>query len=327
MLTGLDIDELTDDQLAEAVKSVSVFARVSPEHKLRIVQAARNNGDVVAVTGDGVNDAPALKAADIGIAMGLGGTDVAREAADMVLADDNFASIYAAVHEGRVTFDNVRKVTFFLLSTGAAEIMSLFVALSLRWPLLLLPTQILWLNLVTNGVQDIALAFEPSEPDALSRRPRPPREGVISRLLWQRTIVVGTVMAAGTLAAFRWELDNGGSLGSARTVALTTMVLFQAFHLGNVRSERNSAFRLSPFSNPFLLLASAIALTLHAVALYVPLTQQLLDVQPLDGTAWLRSIAIASTVIVAGELHKLATRDRTSGTNDSPRTPLTSGSR
>ncbi len=310
VLTGAVLESLDDTALREHVTRVAVFARVSPEHKLRIVESLRANGEVVALTGDGVNDAPALKAADIGIAMGKGGTDVAREAADMILADDNFTSIYAAVHLGRATFDNVRKVTFFLLSTGAAEIAALLTALALRWPLLLLPTQILWLNLVTNGVQDVALSFEPAEPDILKRPPRPRREGVMSPLLWQRTILVGSVMAAGMLVVFRWTLDRTGSLEYARTMALTTMVLFQAFHLGNVRSERISAFKLNPFSNLFLLTTAAIAVAIQAAALYFPPAQYLLRVEPITFADWLLAIAVASTVVVAGELHKSVTRLR-----------------
>ncbi len=307
-LTGATVETLSERELRDRVGSVSIYARVSPEHKLRIVQALQANGEVVALTGDGVNDAPALKAANIGIAMGKGGTDVAREAADVVLADDDFSSIYAAVHQGRATFDNVRKVTYFLLSTGAAELVALTVALALRWPLLLLPTQILWLNLVTNGVQDVALGFEPPEPEILRRPPRRPREGIMSALLWKRTILVSTVMAAGMLVLFRWEFDRTGSVEAARTVALTTMVLFQTFHLGNVRSEQQSAFRINPASNPFLLITAVTALSVHALALYVPLTQYLLGVEPIGLDAWMRAVAVAGTIILVGEADKLVER-------------------
>jgi len=303
-LTGAALAELDDEALQARVADVSVYARVAPEQKLRVVQALRARGEVVAVTGDGVNDAPALKAADIGIAMGRSGTDVAREAADMVLADDNFVSIYAAVEEGRVTFDNLRKVTFFLVSTGAAEVIMILTALTLGWPLPLLAAQILWLNLVTNGLQDVALAFEPGEPGVLDRPPRPRREGVMSRLLWERTIVTGLVMAAGTLALFRFELDQGATLVRAQTVALTTMVLFQMFHVGNCRSDYVSAFRRSPLLNPFLFIATTAALLIHLLALYVEPFQIVLRVEPLELAAWPRIVAVAASVVVVIEVHK-----------------------
>jgi Ca2+-transporting ATPase len=172
-LTGADLDRLDDAALRARVREVAVYARVAPEHKLRIVRALRAQGEVVAVTGDGVNDAPALRAADVGVAMGRSGTDVAREAADVVLADDDFATIYRAVEQGRVTFDNVRRVAFFLLSSNAAEVLAILAALALGWPLVLLPAQILWLNLVTEGLQHVGLAFEPGEP-GVARRPRRP---------------------------------------------------------------------------------------------------------------------------------------------------------
>jgi Ca2+-transporting ATPase len=283
---------------------VNIYARVTPEHKLRIVQALQRNGDVVAVTGDGVNDAPALKAADIGVAMGKSGTDVAREAADMVLADDNFVSIVAAVEQGRITFDNVRKVTFFLISTGAAGIAILLTALVLGWPLPLLPAQLLWLNLVTNGLQDVALAFEPGEANVLRRRPRPRREGIVSRLLWERTVLVGVVMATGVLGLFKWEYDRTGSLSQAQTLALTTLVLFQMFHVGNARSELQSVFRISPISNPFLFIATLAALIVHIAALYLPPTQYVLRVEPLDLDSWVRIVPVALTIVIAVEIHK-----------------------
>jgi calcium-translocating P-type ATPase len=304
VITGTELDAMDDETLRAEAQHVNVYARVSPEGKLRIVRALEANGEVVAVTGDGVNDAPALKAAAIGVAMGHSGTDVAREAADMVLADDNFVSITAAVEEGRVTFDNVRKVTFFLVSTGAATIVAILVGVWAGWPLLMLPAQLLWLNLVTNGLQDVALAFEPGEKGVLQRPPRRPGEGVLSRLLWERVLLAGLVMAAGTLALFRWELDRGGTLAQAQTVALSTMVVFMAFHVGNARSEAVSLFRLSPVSNPFLFVAAVAALAVHVAALYLPPTQYVLRVEPIGADAWARIVAVAATVLVAVEAHK-----------------------
>jgi cation-transporting ATPase F len=309
VLAGAELEEVTDEELRERVREVSVYARVAPEHKLRVVRALKSWDETVAVTGDGVNDAPALKAADIGIAMGKSGTDVAREASDMVLTDDNFISIYSAVEEGRITFDNIRKVTFFLISTGAAAIIAILSALILGMPLPFLPAQLLWLNLVTNGLQDVALAFEPGERGVLKRPPRARNEGVISRLLWERTVVAGIVMAVGTLLLFWWEVNRTGSLELAQTVALTTMVLFMAFHVGNARSERRSVFSLSPFSNPFLLVAVVVALAVHVAALYLPATQFVLRVEPITEVgAWVRMVLVASTIIFAMELHKLLRR-------------------
>ncbi|MGK2947240.1 MAG: cation-translocating P-type ATPase [Acidimicrobiales bacterium] len=317
-LTGAELSGLTDDELRERVPVVDVYARVSPEDKLRIVRTLQHLGHVVAVTGDGVNDAPALRAASIGIAMGRSGTDVAREAADMVLADDDFISIVAAVEEGRVTFDNVRKVTFFLVSTAAATISAILFGVWAQWPLIMLPAQLLWLNLVTNGLQDVALAFEPGEPGALDRPPRDAKEGVLSRLLWTRTALAGLVMSAGTLLLFRWELDRTASLPRAQTVALTTMVVFMAFHAGNARSETRSLFHLSPVSNRFLFVATVATLALHAVALYLPPTQFVLRVEPIELAAWVRIVIVAASILVVFELDKLWRRRRGAGSRARP---------
>lgn len=303
-LDGSQLATLDDAALAVALDDLVVVARASPEQKLRVVRALQAAGNVVAVTGDGANDAPALKAAQIGIAMGKGGTDVAREAADMVLTDDNFVSIVAAVEEGRVTFDNIRKVAFFLVSTGVATVSTILAAVWLQWPLIMLPAQLLWLNLVTSGLQDLALAFEPGEPGVLRRRPRRRDEGIMSATLWERCLVGGAVMAAGTLWLFHWELESTGSLVMAQTVALTTMVVYQVFQAGNARSEHLSLFRMSPFSNRFLFLASAAAVGVHVAALYLPPTQYVLRVEPIGVEAWARIVIVASSLLIATEAHK-----------------------
>ncbi|MFP3905851.1 MAG: cation-translocating P-type ATPase [Acidimicrobiales bacterium] len=310
VVAGTELDELSDDDLRAELATTSVFARIAPEGKLRIVRALQDLDEVVAVTGDGVNDAPALKAAAIGVAMGRSGTDVAREASDMVLTDDDFVSITAAVEEGRITFDNLRNATFFLISTGAATILAIVAGVWLQWPLLMLPAQLLWLNLVTNGLQDVALAFEPGERDVLARAPRPRREGILSKVLWERVAVVGVLMAAGALTMFRWTLDRTDSLPQAQTVALTTMVVFMAFHAGNSRSAHRSLLSMSPVSNPFLFIATIAALGVHIAALYLPPTQFVLRVEPFDPDIWWRIVATAATVLVAVEAHKRLRRPR-----------------
>lgn len=308
VLTGRELQRLSDEELRQAVQRISVFARVEPEQKLRIVRALQANGETVAVTGDGVNDAPALRAAEIGVAMGKSGTDVAREAADIVLTDDNFVTIVAAVEEGRGAFDNLRKATFFLISTGAAMIFALPFAVLAGWPLPFYPAQLLWLNLVTCGLQDVAMAFEPKEPGLMRRGPRSRREGILSPLLWERTLLSGIVMAAGTLYLFDWTLRTTGSVDLARTVGLTTMVLFQNFQVGNARSSVRSLLQLSPFSNRMLFVAVIAALVVHIGALYLPVTQLVLRVQPIPLEIWLRIVLIATTIVLVVELHKLVRR-------------------
>jgi Ca2+-transporting ATPase len=245
--------------------------------------------------------------------MGRDGTDVAREAAEIVLADDNFVSIVAAIDEGRRTFDNIRRATFFLVSTAAATILALLANVSSGLPLLMLPAQLLWLNLVTNGLQDVALAFERGERNVLDRPPRAAREGIVSRLLWQRTVLTGIVMAIGTLVMFRWEFDRTGSLAAAQTAALTTMVAFMALQAGNARSDYRSVFTVPVRDNPFLVIAVVAAFALHVGALYFPPTQFVLRVEPLDFDAWVRLALVASTVLVVVEVEKAIRRWRAVG--------------
>lgn len=310
--TGSDIEDWSDEELDEALWRVNVFARVEPIQKTRLVERLKANNEIVAVTGDGVNDAPALKAAHIGAAMGAG-TDVAKEASDMVVTDNNFASVYHAVEEGRTAFRNVRMATFFLLSTGAAIVLMILAALGLNWPLPLLPAQILWLNVVTNGIADVALAFEPGEKALFRRPPRPPSEGVLDRTLIERLVLVGLWLAAGSLGVFLWQWGfdvhsfapgSEDNLTDARTAALTTMVLFQMVHVFNCRSEDVSLFRKSLFSNKVLFLGVLASLAVHVTAMYLPWTQQLLDLSGLDLSTWLWAAAVAATAIIVNELHK-----------------------
>ncbi|MBI2867769.1 MAG: HAD-IC family P-type ATPase [Chloroflexi bacterium] len=310
VVTGRDLDSMSDAELDQALRRVAVFARASPTQKLRIVNALRRAGHVIAVTGDGVNDAPALKAAHIGAAMGRSGTDVAKEASDIVLTDDNFATIYAAVEEGRVAFSNIRKVTFFLISAGAGQVIAILASLALRMPLPFLPAQLLWMNLVTNGVQDVALAFEPGETGLYRRPPRRSREGIISWTLVERTVLVGLLLAAGTLGIYAWERAEDVTLSYARVAALTTAIMFQFFHVGNCRSEDLSLFKKDPFSNRFLFLGAVIALAVHIGAMYFDPTQALLKLEPLTALTWTRLILVSFTIILVVELHKLLRHPR-----------------
>jgi len=313
VLTGRELETMTDEDLYARVNEVSVFARVSPQHKLRIVQQVMKHGEVVAVTGDGVNDAPALKAAHIGAAMGKTGTDVAREAADMVITDDNFASIFHAVEEGRVVFDNIRKVTLFLIPTGFAAIVSILIAMALDIPIPYVAAQLLWINLVTNGLQDVALAFEPGEKDVIKRKPRRLKEGIMSRLMYERSILVGLIISAGVIFNFVWALDEEVSLERARTIAVTTMVLFQFFQAWNSRSELQSVFTISPFSNPFLFYSMVAAFLAQIAVVYVPALQWVFRTEALSLGEWARILLVSLTVVIAVEADKAIRRHRRKG--------------
>jgi magnesium-transporting ATPase (P-type) len=314
VVTGQALSDMNPEQIRETIRTARVFARVAPRQKLQLVEAARAAGHYVAVTGDGVNDAPALRAANIGVAMGKGGTDVAREAAELVISDDNFATIVSGIEEGRIAYDNVRKVIYLLVSTGAAELLLIGVAFAVgTWlPLPLLPVQLLWLNLVTNGIQGVALAFEPGEAGILRRKPRRPTEPIFNRLMIERTIVAAVVMAVVGAAAFWWMIRDGWSEDSARNALLLLMVLFENVHIGNSRSETQSAFAISPLRSPFLLAGALGALAVHVISMYTPWLQTVLRTEPVSLHVWLTMFALALTVLVAIELHKVYWRLRKS---------------
>lgn len=306
VLTGTDVQHMSDDELDAVIEEEVVFARVSPEHKHRIVQSLQRQGHVVAMTGDGVNDAPALQAAEIGVAMGITGTDVTKGTAEMVLVDDNFASIVNAVEEGRVVFQNVRKVVKFLLATNIGEDLTLMSTLAFLpvAGLPITPVQILWVNLVTDGILDITIALEPKEGDVMDEPPRRPDTRIINREILINVAYVAVFMAAGTLWAFT-RAERSGSLRYAQTVAFTTLAMFQVFNSLNCRSRDKSVFRLGLFSNPYLIGAIALSVVLQVAAQTVPFMQAALGTVPLGWVDWRSIVLISGSIFVADEMRKL----------------------
>lgn len=322
-VTGTELEKMSEETLERTVRDVSVYARVNPEHKLRIVRALQRAGSTVAMTGDGVNDAPALKTADIGIAMGITGTDVAKEAADVVLTDDNFATIVAAVDEGRSIFSNIRKFLRYLLSSNIGEVMTMFFGVLLASfiglpvtegavVLPLLATQILWINLVTDGAPALALGIDPPTEDVMNGPPRPQTEGAITGPMWRGIFFVGVIMAVGTLLVLdaclpAGLIDGSGDLAYAQTMAFTTLMAFQLFNVVNARSDRRSAFH-GLFRNAWLWAAIAFSALLHVVVIYVPFLQSAFSTVSLSGQDWLLCVGIASSVLWLRELVKLGAR-------------------
>lgn len=306
-LSGVELNQLSDVELPDQVSTVSVYARVSAEHKLRVVRAWKQQGAVVAMTGDGVNDAPALKAADIGVAMGITGTDVTKEAADMVVTDDNFASIAAAVEEGRAIYDNIRKSIHYLLSCNISEILLMLLATLFGLPLPLLPVQILWINLVTDGLPALALAVDPADAGLMQRSPRPPQEQFLTRGRLLRLFVQGTFIAVITLLAFLYCLYGMDlNLDRARTLTFTVMVLAQLFHALNNRSEDRSIFALGLWTNKPLLATVGLSALLQAGIVSWPPVQSIFKVAPFDPEHWSLAIGIGMLPLVAMEIWKVA---------------------
>ena len=302
ILTGPQLDRTSSKELQSRNENVSVYARVAPEHKLRIVESLQQQGHIVAMTGDGVNDAPALKKAEIGVAMGLSGTDVAKEASDMVLLDDNFATIVAAVEEGRVIYDNIRKFIKYLLATNSGEIWVMLVTPLLGMPLALLPLQILWMNLVTDGLPALALGVEPPEPDIMRRPPHPPNESIFARGLGRHVVWVGILMGCLSIAVGYWYWRNGDA--SWQTMLFTTLTLTQMAHVLAIRSERLSLFRIGLLSNKLLLAAVSLTVLLQLALIYVPVLQTLFHTVSLSASDLVIVAVVATVLFVAVELEK-----------------------
>ncbi|KKQ82869.1 MAG: ATPase [Parcubacteria group bacterium GW2011_GWB1_38_8] len=307
-ITGTEMDNLSDIILRERLDKISVFARVTPEHKLRIINAYKAEGKIIAMTGDGVNDAPSLVAADLGVAMGRIGTEVAKEASDIILLDDNFGSIIAAVEEGRSIYKTIRKVLLYLLSTNVGEILVITGALLLGFPLPILPVQIIWLNFVTDGFFTIALAMEPREKGLLERSFEKPKKYLVDIKMGYRIFIMAIPMMIGTLVLFQNYFDV--NLPKAWTISLTVMAVFQWFNAWNCRSEDKSIFSMNMFSNKFIVGATFLALFFQIMAIYNPLFQKLLHTVPLNLSEWFVIISISISIILVEEVRKYFARQK-----------------
>ena len=304
VLTGRELEQITEDDLIKAAEETTVFARATPEQKIRLVRALQAKGQVVAMTGDGVNDAPALKQADIGVAMGITGTDVSKEAADMVLTDDNFSSIEAAVEEGRAVFDNLTKFIVWTLPTNLGEGLVIMAAIFLGVTLPILPVQILWINMTTAGFLGLMLAFEPKEPEIMQRPPRNPATPILTGELIIRILLVGTLLLIGSFGLFQWEIALGASLEQARTVAVNTFVVIELLYLFNCRSLRKSILQLGFFSNPWVFAGCGGMLLLQIMYTYLPVMNHLFQSRAIGAGSWGRIISAGFLTYFIVEVEK-----------------------
>lgn len=309
IISGEDIKGIDDpDELAEKIKGAKVFARIEPKHKLDIVEALKKQGHYVGVTGDGVNDAPALKHAHVGIAMGKTGTDVAKESADIILTNDNFASIVSGVEEGRVAYNNIRKIVFFLVSTGLAEILLFIGAVAFRLPVPLFATQLLWLNFVTNGIQDVAHAFEPKEGTELREKPRDPNEPIFDKLMITRLAITAGTIGTISFCVFYWLLHNGYSEFEARNLTVLQLVLFENVMALNSRSEHQSFFAQPLFKNKLLIFGTIAAQLVHIGAMYTPWLSDVLYIAPVSFKEWACLLGLSLILMVVLEIEKAVRR-------------------
>jgi Ca2+-transporting ATPase len=329
-MSGAQLDALSEQELRQVIEHTAVFARVSPEHKMRIVDALQANDEVVAMTGDGVNDAPAIKRADIGVAMGITGTDVAKETADMVLTDDNYASIVSAVEQGRIIYSNIRKFVFFLLSSNVAEIMIIFLATLAGLPAPLTAIQLLWLNLITDGAPALALAMEKGDPDIMEQKPRAKSEPIINRSMMLGLGIQTVAQTAAVLTAFGlgliWHLEAGAhvignpivyliqhdwrgiDVQTAETMAFVTLSLCELFRAYTVRSERASLFQIGIFSNHYMQYAVGLSIVLLLLVCSVPFLQPIFNTHFLNGREWVLVVGLALIPAIAEEITKFFLR-------------------
>jgi Ca2+-transporting ATPase len=318
-LTGAEIDQLSDEEFSERINNYRVFARVSPEHKVKIVRAYKSQGNIVSMTGDGVNDAPSLKYADIGVAMGITGTDVSKGASDMILTDDNFTTIVHAIEEGRNIYNNIKKSVVFLLSCNLGEVITILFSILFFWPVPLLPTQILWINLITDSLPAISLGIDPGDKDVMRKKPRNPKESFFAHGAWLRAIIGGVLIGILTLTAFYLGLiEHGYTLGSqnipedvltyARTMSFVVLAGSQLFYSLSMRNEYKSIFQIGIFSNKYLIGAIIIGFILQIGVISVPFLAEAFKVQNLSIMDWDIVILLALIPLIVNEIIKIFIR-------------------